>query len=43
MREMLKRLKKYLERKGLTLSIEKTKILVFEREEGRRRKEREWR
>ena len=44
MREILRRLRKYLEKKGLTLNTEKTKMLVFEREreggrEGGREKE----
>ena len=37
LKHMLKRLRKYLERKGLTLSTEKSKILVFEKGEGGRR------
>lgn len=38
---MLKRFKKYLEKKGLLLSPEKSKVLVFERGRGSRRK-RKW-
>ena len=36
-------MRKYLERKGLTLSTEKTMMLVFERGGERKKKEREWR
>lgn len=35
---MLKRFNKYLEKKGLTLSPDKSKMLVFERGRGQRRK-----
>ena len=38
---MMRRFKKYLERKNMLLSIEKSKILVFEEGRGRKRK-REW-
>lgn len=38
---MMKRFKKYIERKGLVLSPDKSKVMVFEREKGRTRK-REW-
>ena len=38
MKGMLKRFKRYLERKNLMLSTEKSKILVFEKGGGRRRK-----
>ena len=39
MREVLKRFRKYVEKKGLTLSTEKSKLMVFKKREGRRRKE----
>ena len=41
MREMLKRFKRFIQKKGLNLSPEKSKIMVFEK--GRSRiKKREW-
>lgn len=40
---MLGRFKKYEEKKGLTVSTEKSKILVFERGRGRGRKRKKWR
>lgn len=42
MKGMLKRFKKYLERKGLVLSPDKSKMLVFEKGKGQRRR-RMWR
>lgn len=42
MKRMLKRFKKYLERKGLILSPGKSKMMVFEKGRGQR-KRREWR
>lgn len=39
LKSMLKRFKKYLERKNMILSTDKTKILVFEKGKG---KKREW-
>lgn len=38
---MLKRFKKFIEKKGLVLSAEKSKIIVFENGKGRKKK-REW-
>ena len=43
MKGILKRFRKYVERKGLTVNTEKSKVLVFERGRGRRRRRREWR
>lgn len=42
MKDMIKRMKKYLGKKGLTLSAEKTKMLVFERGVGAGMRKREW-
>ena len=39
---MLKRFRKYVERKELTINTEKSKVLVFERGRGRGRRRREW-
>lgn len=39
---MLKRFRRYLSKKRLTLNVEKSKIIVFENGEGRK-KRREWR
>lgn len=41
LKEMMKRFKKFLEKKGLILSPEKSKVLVFEKGKGAKRK-REW-
>lgn len=41
LKEMLKRFRKFMERKGLMLSTEKSKVVVFESKKGRRKK-REW-
>lgn len=41
LKRMLKRLRKYIERKGLFLSPEKSKVMVFERGRDRKSK-REW-
>lgn len=38
MKEMIKRFKKFLEKKGLNLSLDKLKILVFEKGRGRMKK-----
>lgn len=38
---MIKRFKKYIDKKGLTLSAEKLKVIVFEKGRGRT-KRREW-
>ena len=42
LRNTMKIFKKYTERKRLSLCTEKTKILVFERERGNRKKPRKW-
>lgn len=42
MREMLRRLKKYLERKRLMLNTEKNEDVSVRERGGRRRKERQW-
>lgn len=42
MKGMLKKFKKYLERKGLLLSPDKSKMMVFEKEKDQRRR-RMWR
>ena len=42
MKRMLRRFRKYVERKGLTVNTEKSKVLVFERGRGRGRRRREW-
>ena len=39
---LLRRFRKYVERKWLTLNTEKSKVLVFERGRGRGRRRREW-
>jgi len=41
LKSMMRRLKKYIDKKGLILSPEKSKVMVFERERGKSRK-REW-
>ncbi|XP_039313476.1 protein CROWDED NUCLEI 1-like [Solenopsis invicta] len=41
LKEMMKRFRKYLEKKELSLSADKSKVLVFENRRGRRKK-REW-
>ncbi|XP_039313601.1 uncharacterized protein LOC113005705 [Solenopsis invicta] len=41
LKEMMKRFRKYLEKKELSLSADKSKVLVFENGRGRRKK-REW-
>jgi len=41
LKEMMKRFRKFLERKGLRLSPDKLKIMVFENERGRTKK-RKW-
>lgn len=38
LKEMMKRFEKFLERKDLILSSEKSKVLVFENEEEERRR-----
>lgn len=40
LKEMLRRFKKYLEKKSLILSSEKTKVMVFEKRKGRTKKRR---
>lgn len=42
LKEMLKRFKKFIDRKGLELSTDKSKVMVFEKGRGNERK-REWR
>lgn len=39
MRWLMKRLETYLDRKGLVLNVEKTKVIRFGREEKRKKKE----
>jgi len=41
LKSMMRRLKKYIDKKGLILSPEKSKVMVFERGRGKPRK-REW-
>ena len=43
MKETLRRYKKYVERKGLTVNTEKFKVLNYESGRGRGRRRREWR
>lgn len=38
LKRMMKRFKKYLERKELVLSVEKSKVIVFENRKGRKKK-----
>jgi len=38
---MMKRFRKFLEKKGLSLGLDKSKIIVFEKKRGRTKK-REW-
>ena len=43
MKGMLRRFRKYVKKKSLTVNTEKSKVLIFERSRGRGRRKREWR